>query len=448
MSPDTSPWYLGAGLLLTAIAVLGSRVARWPMSLAMIYLLIGVGLGLSGALDLQLPKDVRLLEVASEIAVILSLFSAGLRLRLSPRPRRWVPPVLLATVGMIATIGLVAAGAVWWLEVSWPVALVLGAILAPTDPVLAADVQVANARDRDRLKATLTGEAGLNDGMAFPFLILGLGLLAAQAGNGQGGGASMDLWRWLSVDVVWRIGAGAAVGALLGWSVTAGVLRQRRTHRHAVGFDEFLALGLIAVTYGAALLIHAYGFIAVFAAGLAMRVLERHESEDEPEAHTAAMAALPEAEVASSPRHAPAFLAEAVLRFNSQIDRIGELALVIAVGVLLVAHPPTWATVGLAFFLIGVARPLSVAPLCALTGHMTLSQVRLTAWFGIRGIGSIYYLMVALAHGAVPDEEAGTLVSATLAAIALSTLMHGISATPLMRMYRRDRKSGAATVGD
>jgi NhaP-type Na+/H+ or K+/H+ antiporter len=425
------PWYFGAGLLLTAIAVLGSRVARWPISTAMIYLAIGVALGLTGAIDLSLPADSRMLEIASEIAVILSLFSAGLRLRLPASPRSWLPPMLLATVGMIATIGLVAAGAMMLLDLSFPAALVLGAILAPTDPVLAADVQVDHARDRDRLKATLTGEAGLNDGMAFPFLLLGLGLLGVNHT-----GTPLDLWHWLGVDVVWKVGAGAAIGAALGWAVCAGVLRQRRTHREAVGFDDFLALGLIAATYGAALLMHAYGFVAVFAAGLAVRALEQRESRDDPDAHAVAMAALPEKHVASDPKHAPAYLAEAVLRFNSQMDRIGELALVIVVGVLLVVHPPTWKAVALAAFVIVLARPLAVVPLCALCGF-TGHQIRLTAWFGIRGIGSIYYLMLAVAHESMPKDQMEMLVSATLAAVALSTVVHGISATPLMRRYRR-----------
>lgn len=429
----TAAWYFGAGLLLTIIAVLGSRVARWPISLAIVYLFIGIGLGVTGTIELSLPYDAKLLEIASEIAVILSLFSAGLRLRLPARAHRWLPPTLLATVGMVATIGLVAAAAVFGLGLSWPLGLVLGAILAPTDPVLAADVQVEHAGDRDRLKATLTGEAGLNDGMAFPFLLLGLGLLGFE-------GESLHVWRWIGVDVLWKIGAGVAVGAVLGWAVTAGVLRQRRAHREAVGFDDFLALGLIAATYGTALLVNAYGFIAVFAAGLSVRALEQHESRDDPKAHDAALAALPEERVASDPAHAPAYLAEAVLRFNSQMDRIGELALVIAAGVLLVAHPPTWTALGLAAFVIAVARPLAVAPLCALCG-MTPHQRRLTAWFGIRGIGSIYYLMVALAHGAVPAEEVELLVSTTLSAIALSTLLHGISATPLMRRYRRSTQA-------
>ncbi|MGH8517552.1 MAG: cation:proton antiporter [Panacagrimonas sp.] len=438
MPPDPAPWYLGAGLLLTAIAVLGSRVARWPMSTAMIYMVIGAGLGLAGAIDLGLPSDARVLEIASEIAVILSLFSVGLRLRLPAKRRRWLPPVLLATVGMMVTIGLVSIGAMWLLGLSFPLALVLGAILAPTDPVLAADVQVGDVHDRDRLRITLTGEAGINDGMAFPFLLLGLGLLVD--------GKELDLLHWLAVDVLWKIGAGAVVGTALGWVVCAGVLRQRRKHHEAVGFDDFLALGLIAVSYGAALLIHAYGFIAVFAAGLALRALERQQSEEDPAAHKAALAALPETKVASDPRHAPAFLAEAVLRFNSQMDRIGELALVIAVGILLVRHPPTMPALALAVFLIAGARPLAVAPLCALCG-LTLHQTRLTAWFGIRGIGSIYYLMFALNNGdEFAPEQVSTLVSATLTAIALSTLLHGISATPLMRRYHV-RSGGSARQG-
>lgn len=429
---ETAAWYFGAGILLTIIAVLGSRVERWPVSTAIIYLVIGVALGLSGALSLHLPEDVRALEVASEIAVILSLFSAGLRLRLPARPGRWLPPMLLATVGMVATVGLVAGAARLWLDLPWPVAIVLGAVLAPTDPVLAADVQVDDAQDRDRLKVTLTGEAGLNDGMAFPFLLLGLGLL------GSPPDLAIHLMHWFGVDVIWKVVGGALVGATVGWAVCACVLGQRRTHREATGLDDFLALGLIAVAYGTALLVHTYGFVAVFAAGLAVRALEQRESGgDDPQAHKAALAALPEEHAASDPRHAPTYLAEAMLRFNSQMDRIGELAMVIAVGLLVVTYPPTsWKSLALAIFLLCAARPLAVAPLCALCG-LTSHQVLLTTWFGIRGIGSIYYLMFALGHEPMLRAHVDTLVSTTVTVIALSTLVHGISATPLMRRYRR-----------
>lgn len=435
MSSESMYWYLGAGLLLTAIAVLGSRVARWPISTAMIYMAIGTGLGMIGVVEVDLPADARLLEVASEIAVIISLFSVGLRLRLPAKPRRWAPPLLLATAGMVGTIGLVCASAMWLLDLPLPMALLLGAILAPTDPVLAADVQVGDSEDRDRLRITLTGEAGLNDGMAFPFLLLALGLV------GLSGSGDMDLLRWLTVDILWKVAAAVGVGAGMGWALGAGVLRQRRAHREAVGFDDFLAIGLISMTYGTALLIHAYGFIAVFAAGLALRALADSQSKAHPESHKAALAALPEAQAASDPRHAPTYLAEAVLRFNSQMDRIAELALVIVVGLLLVSHPPGLAELSLAGFLLLVARPIAVAPLCALCGF-TLGQTLLTAWFGIRGIGSIYYLMYALTHVSLSPDRLDPLVSPVLAAIALSTVLHGITATPLMRLYHQRSARG------
>ena len=201
-------WYLIAGVLLLAIAVMGTRVARWPMSTAMIYLAIGGGLGAIGWIEVDFGANARWLEIASEIAVILSLFSACLRLRLPMRWSAWRAPVLLATVGMAVTVGLVAWAGVAWGGLSLGAAVILGAIIAPTDPVLASDVQVESSSDRDPVRLALTGEAGLNDGMAFPFLLLGMGLLGLHDLGDHG-------LHWLAVDVLWKVGAGLASGSLV-----------------------------------------------------------------------------------------------------------------------------------------------------------------------------------------------------------------------------------------
>ena len=177
---------------------------------------------------------------------------------------RWLLPLRLAVVSMIVTVALIAAAGVAWLGLSLGAAILLGGILAPTDPVLAADVQVAEPTDRDRLRFSLTGEAGLNDGTAFPFVLLGLGLLGLHD-------LGASLWRWLAVDVLWGVGAGIDIGAALGTLVGRFVLYLRRTHKEAVGLDNFLALGLIGITYGLASWPHGYGFLAVFAAGVALR---------------------------------------------------------------------------------------------------------------------------------------------------------------------------------
>ena len=123
--------------------------------------------------------------------------------------------------------------------------------------------------DRDRMRFGLTGEAGLNDGTAFPFVMLGLGLLGLHELGACG-------WRWVAVDLVWAVAAGLGVGVGSARSSAAASCYLRRTHKEAVGSDDFLALGLIALAYGSALLAHAYGFLAVFAAGVALRRIERH----------------------------------------------------------------------------------------------------------------------------------------------------------------------------
>ncbi|HSK09608.1 MAG TPA: cation:proton antiporter, partial [Vicinamibacterales bacterium] len=252
------------------MALASSVLKRLPLSASMLYLAAGFLLGPAGAglFDLDVVDGATLVEHVTEIAVIVSLFTAGLKLRLPFSDGRWRPPVLLAVVAMTLTVGAVAAVGVMGLALPLGAAVLLGAVLAPTDPVLASDVQVEHAHDAERLRFSLTGEAGLNDGTAFPFVMLGLGLLGLHE-IGTGG------WRWVFVDLLWAVPAGLAVGALAGTAIGRLVVYLRRAHGGAAGLDDFLALGLIALSYGVALLIHSYGFLAVFAAGLALRRIER-----------------------------------------------------------------------------------------------------------------------------------------------------------------------------
>ena len=259
-------WYFILGALLIAVAVLASSVKRLPLTETMIYLTAGALLGPLGfgLLSLDAHAQSRLLERLAEVAVIVSLFTTGLKLRVPLRDRRWWIPIRLAFVSMALTVGMVALAGVLGLGLPLGAAILLGAVLAPTDPVLASDVQLENPHDRDRLRFSLTGEAGMNDGTAFPFVMLGLGLLGLHEIGAWG-------WRWWVVDVAWAIGGGLAIGAACGAAVGRLVLYLRREHREGMGRDEFLALGLIALSYGGALLAHTYGFLAVFAAGLALR---------------------------------------------------------------------------------------------------------------------------------------------------------------------------------
>jgi NhaP-type Na+/H+ or K+/H+ antiporter len=422
-------WFLVAGVLLIAMALAGSALKRAPLSASLFYLVTGAALGPwgIGLLRLDVVEDASTLERLSEIAVIISLFTAGLKLRLSAIDHRWRPPILLATVAMVLTIAAIAAVGVGALGLSLGAAVLLGAVLAPTDPVLASDVQVSHEHDDEPVRVTLTGEAGLNDGTAFPFVMLGLGLVGAHELGAYG-------LRWVALDLVWAVAAGLAVGTLCGAGVAMLVIYLRRVHREAVGLDEFLALGLIALSYGIALLVGAYGFLAVFAAGLSVRRVEQRQSE---------MAAAPDIrdagtsseEQATHPETAPAYMARAVLGFNEQLERLGEVAIVLVVGATLSQiqslTPGVWLAVA-SFVLI---RP--AATFAALVGgRLSRPQRVVIGWFGVRGIGSIYYLAFALAHG-VPDSVGRMLVDATLVVVAASIVVHGISVTPLMKRYSR-----------
>jgi Kef-type K+ transport system membrane component KefB len=303
-------WYVVVGLLLVGMALSGTLPRRLPLSTALIYLAAGVALGPVGLGLIRLDPlaGAGFLERFAEVAVIVSLFTAGLKLRLPLRDPLWRIAARLAFGSMSLTVGLIALVGTFLLGLPLGASVLLGAVLAPTDPVLASDVQVEAPTDRDPLRFALTGEAGLNDGTAFPFVMLGLGLLGMHEIGVFG-------WRWLVVDLLWAVAAGLGIGWGLGALVARLVLYLRRAHREAVGTDDFLALGLISLSYGLALLAHAYGFLAVFAAGLALRHLERRASGEEPPVDVKDAAVASE-ELATDPEKAPAYMAEAVLGFN------------------------------------------------------------------------------------------------------------------------------------
>jgi NhaP-type Na+/H+ or K+/H+ antiporter len=426
-------WFTITGALFVTLALSSTVLRRLPLTTAMLYLVVGVLIGPVGIGLLVLdPLDRSLLlERATELVVIISLFSAGLKLRSPLTDSRWRIPVRLAFVSMTLTVGAVTLVGIYGLGLPVGGAVLLGAILAPTDPVLASDVQVEDPRDQDRLRFGLTGEAGLNDGTAFPFVMLGLGLLGLHELGEVG-------WRWLAVDVLWAIPAGLAIGALLGTLCGDLIIHLRQEQRESVGADDFLALGLISLSYGPALLAHTYGFLAVFAAGVALRRVERLSTEEgaarEPDA--APTVHVDDAEqMATDAEHAPEFMARAVLGFSEQLERIGTVAVVILVGGMVAVLFPAADAVWFVPLLLLVIRPLSVT-LGLLGSHTGEVRTGLISWFGIRGVGSIYYLMYAVEHG-LPDELAARLTALVLTTVAVSIFVHGTSVTPLMKLYGR-----------
>jgi len=419
-------WFLALGALFIVMALAGSAVKRLPFSPAMLYLGAGVLLGprVADLIDLDPVSDAALLERLSEIAVIVSLFTTGLKLRVPLRHRLWRAPLRLASLTMILSVAGVTAVGFYLLGLSLGAAVLLGAVLAPTDPVLASDVQVEHERDTETVRFGLTGEAGLNDGAAFPFVMLGLGLLGLHELGGWG-------WRWFAVDVVWAVVVGLVIGAVCGAAIARLVLYLRRRHREALGLDEFLALGLIALAYGLSLLVGAYGFLAVFAAGVALGRTEGHSPDATP---SPAVDEFVRASEPSGP-DVPAPMAQAVLSFNEQFERLAEVALVLCVGAMVTQV--SWPDHGVVFL---VALLLVIRPLAVYLGLLGagLSGVQLTfmGWFGVRGVGSLYYLSYALVFG-VFGGEARLLADLTLIVITASIVLHGVSVTPLMRLYRR-----------
>jgi NhaP-type Na+/H+ or K+/H+ antiporter len=311
----------------------------------------------------------------------------------------------------------------------------LGAILAPTDPVLATDVQTRHPADRDQLRFTLTCEAGMNDGSAFPFVMLGMGLLGLHE-MGEFG------LRWVLVDVLWATVAALAIGVMSGIALAYVAHKLRDTPPRHKLMDDFLGLGLIGVAYGLSVGVDAWGFLAVFFAAVALRQTElKLAAADVDRPHPSQTGRVEtKAEAASEiPDDAPApTVSEGSLVFKEHLERLSELMLILLIGGTLYLDSWNWRAVGLALFLFVVARPVSV--LAGLLGTRTSWPIRgMVGWFGVRGIGSLYYLMYAIQHG-LPEDLALDLIQLTLIAVTLSILVHGTSVKPLMRRFKRYRR--------
>ncbi|MBR8213050.1 cation:proton antiporter [Burkholderia cenocepacia] len=429
-------WYLIIGAVLLGMGVVTSALRHLPCSSAMIYLVLGIALGPAGAglLHLDLERDGQLLREIVEVALLVSLFAIGLRLRVPLSDTLWLVPCRLGLLAMVVTVPLLAACAVLALGLGWGPALLLAAILAPTDPVLAHDVQVHDPGDRDLVRFALSGEGGMNDGIALPFALAGLALCGAPDATY----GIPPLSGTFALVALWGIAGAAAIGGGLGWATTKTIGWLRTRHAQALGLEGFFALALIVLSFGAAQLAHTFGFIATFAAGVAMRRVEHRASGDRPPREV--IGQIDSEDVVATEKHpekAHAFMAESVLGFTIELERIAEAIVMTMIGSVLSTLPGpllTWGAVALAAVLFVAVRPLAV--LVTLAGsRATHAQRRLMAWFGIRGIGSFYYLLFALEHG--PSQAVRPLAAPVLAVVSASVVAHGISATPLMNWYYR-----------
>jgi len=430
-------WFLIVGGLFVGMGIASSLFKRLPLTGAMLYLAIGFALGPSGAglLAIDIVKQAPLVRIVTEVALLASLFAIGLRLRAPILASLWSLPVRLGLLAMIVTVPLLAAFCAWGLGLEWGPAWVLAAMLAPTDPVLAHDVQVRDANDLDIVRFSLSGEGGLNDGIALPFMLFAL----AFSMRGTLHADALVTLRRLG-ETAWGIVGAVAVGALLGFATTHAVAWLRTRYAQALGLEGFFALGLIELSYGAAQLLHTFGFLAAFAAGVAMRRVEhRATGERSPQDAIGAIDSSDVAATASDPAKAHAYMAESVLHFTIELERIAEMGMMIMIGnVLSTVSAPllTWRTTALVLALFVAIRPAAVE-LALLGSRAKPLERRMMSWFGIRGIGTVYYLAYALENGR--SEDIAPLAPYALAVVTASVFVHGMSAMPLMKSYRRAR---------
>jgi NhaP-type Na+/H+ or K+/H+ antiporter len=408
----------GLGFLIALVAWLPLAIKRLPLSLPIVCIALGAALfSIPQVTDEPLPIDYpEITERFTEFVVIIALMGAGLKLDRVFSYRGWsVTWRLLAITMPLGIAAITVVGAVW-LGLPWVIALLLGASLAPTDPVLAADVQVGPPKggEEDEVRFGLTSEAGFNDGLAFPFVNLAIALgLAATTGEPW-------LLGWIGHSVIWEVGAGIVggwlVGRAFGW-LTFHVPAETKLARTG---DGLIAIAATFVSYGLTEMIQCYGFLAVFVTALTLRHSQRDHD-----------------------------FHRSMHDITEQIERFAMMVLLLLFGGALVSGllaPLTWTDALAAVVILLVVRP--VTGMIGLVGLRASWTEKLTlAFFGIRGVGSFYYLAYGLNH---MEVEGGERLWAIVALVVLlSILLHGLTVTPIMRtldrLRGRDPDADAAT---
>lgn len=413
MDPRIFFYFLIAAGLIAAVAI--DRIcSKLPISLPIIYTAIGFAvfslpLGLPTLDPIGIPPHAEAAEYLTEFIVVVSLMGAGIAI---DRPFSWngwsqVWPLLIILMPLtILAVALLGWG---WLGLTPAAAILLGAALSPTDPVLADAVQVGPPGDneRDDVRFGLTVEAGLNDGLAFPFTYLALAAIGMTS-------IGSWTWEWLAEDLLWRTIAGCVVGYAVGragaWYVfdrsPEGETDPASGPIHTS--EGLIVLGTLLASYSIAEFVHGYGFLAVFVAAVTAR-----QSETQSRYHAISH------------------------HFIRQIERIVLIIMLFGLGGLLasgILDALTWTGAAMAFLLTSVIRPV-FGMLAQLFCRLPFSGRLAVSFFGVRGIGSIYYLAYAQNHGMFDGIE--QLWAIAVFTILLSIVVHGMSAGAFLHSVRK-----------
>jgi NhaP-type Na+/H+ or K+/H+ antiporter len=403
----------GAGMafvgvvLFVGVAAL-TRQHQRPYSATVFYLLLGalgsVLLGATGVGRLDPVVDHVVFERVTELALVIAVFGAGVAIERQVSRYSLALVLLLLLVVMPVTILVIAGFGMAAMGLPLGAAVLLGAVLAPTDPVLAGELGLGppSSAQQGEPRFSLHTEAGANDGLATPFVLLGL-FIAGQGGAGW-------LGSWVLKDVAYGIGAALVLGIALGCLSAGAIHALRARELFSPHLDGFLAPAFAFVVYGIAQAIGAYGLIAVFAAGITFR---RRDTSDELDIRL----------------HQGAELA----------GRLLEMAVLLLLGTsltltgLAAPKPSGWL---LALLLIFVLRPVLVY---LITHHSPLDRPSrlFLGFFGVRGVAAIYYTTLVAASHQLPHAQTDRIVWTTLVCVALSIIIHGITATPLTCRWLR-----------
>ncbi|MEE4412119.1 MULTISPECIES: cation:proton antiporter [unclassified Serratia (in: enterobacteria)] len=430
-------WIAATGILFLCMSLASGWLHRGPITSFGLYLLTGIVCG-PWVLDLiriDVVTHAESMKPITDVAMAASLFITGLKLRQPFSTQAWRIGCLLAFPTMLLTVLSMMVIVHYLTGLPWALSLAFGAIVAPTDPVLASLISVNNARDDDSLRSSLSVEAGLNDGSALPFLLLALLLYGSQ----------QDPWswtlfaRWGAIDVIWALCAGLLIGYSLGWLIGMLAARMRHIYQDSTP-NDLIALALIALSYAAAQYVDASGFLAAFAAGVGLRQAEKRIISRHPPDEIAQDDETPPAEELVNPntRHSQQKKGRAksvglvvgdAISFGGTLERLFAAGIVIVLGVTLAQHwDPRGLYLGLILFVF--IRPITVF-FVTLGNRIPPSRRILLGWFGIRGIGSINYIAYAYLHG-MKDAASADMVNMALTLVITSVVLHGITVAPIL----------------